>query len=147
MRWMQADHAGEEPEAPVSVRRTPRRALISLTPLIDVVFILLVFFMLASSFHEWRHLRLDPPAAGTLSAASDTSPLIVDLRPDGLRLDGAPITRERLLSTVGERLGRQSDQRIVIRSHAGVVVQDVVSLLDRLKGQGARHISLADGKA
>ena len=38
-----------------------RRNLISLTPLIDVVFILLVFFMLASSFLDWRSITLDPP--------------------------------------------------------------------------------------
>ncbi len=38
-----------------------RRALISLTPLIDVVFILLVFFMLPSSFLDWRAIDLDPP--------------------------------------------------------------------------------------
>ena len=40
-----------------------KRPLISLTPLIDVVFILLVFFMLASSFLDWRSIDLSTPAA------------------------------------------------------------------------------------
>ena len=35
-----------------------RRALISLTPLIDMVFILMVFFMLASSFQTWRAIAV-----------------------------------------------------------------------------------------
>ena len=38
-----------------------RKAVISLTPLIDVVFILLVFFMLSSSFLDWRHQPLGHP--------------------------------------------------------------------------------------
>ena len=48
-------------------RASRRRALIGLTPLIDVVFILLVFFMLASSFLDWRAIDLTAPARGLVS--------------------------------------------------------------------------------
>jgi biopolymer transport protein ExbD len=39
----------------------PHRRLISLTPLIDVVFILLVFFMLASSLIKWQAVEMGEP--------------------------------------------------------------------------------------
>jgi biopolymer transport protein ExbD len=42
-----------------------KRSLISLTPLIDVVFILLIFFMLASSFLEWQYIQLSVAASDT----------------------------------------------------------------------------------
>ncbi|MEM6945656.1 MAG: biopolymer transporter ExbD, partial [Pseudomonadota bacterium] len=43
---------------PPRLANRPRKRLrISITPLIDVVFILLVFFMLASSFLDWRSIR------------------------------------------------------------------------------------------
>jgi biopolymer transport protein ExbD len=41
----------------LAAKQPPRRAVVSLTPLIDVVFILLVFFMLASSFVKWRAIH------------------------------------------------------------------------------------------
>ena len=46
-----------------------RRRLIGLAPLIDVVFILLLFFMLTTNFTRWRELPFDLPAA-----ASELSP-------------------------------------------------------------------------
>ena len=49
-----------------------RRPLISLTPLIDVVFILLVFFMLASSFLDWRSIDLNAPAQAAAMANNRT---------------------------------------------------------------------------
>ena len=56
-----------------------RRRLISLTPLIDVVFILLIFFMLASSFLDWRAIGLDAPADATAGAAGELDRLQSDL--------------------------------------------------------------------
>ncbi|OOC09384.1 ExbD/TolR family protein, partial [Thioalkalivibrio halophilus] len=51
---------GDPAEQPtLDTGRPRRRNLISLTPLIDVVFILLVFFMLASSFLDWRAVELE----------------------------------------------------------------------------------------
>ena len=50
------------PSWPIAKPRR-RRSPISLTPLIDVVFILLVFFMLASSFLDWRSITLAAPSA------------------------------------------------------------------------------------
>ncbi|MBO8087018.1 MAG: biopolymer transporter ExbD, partial [Marichromatium sp.] len=47
----------------LDLARRVRRNPISLTPLIDVVFILLLFFMLASHFDQWRALALDARGA------------------------------------------------------------------------------------
>src|SRR3546814_18552679 len=70
-----------------------RRRLISLTPLIDVVFILLVFFMLASSFVDWRAIVLDTPAAATRAGASEGA-LLVRVGRDRIDFAGAPTDLE-----------------------------------------------------
>jgi len=67
-----------------------RKTIISLTPLIDVVFILLVFFMLASSFMDWRTLSLDTRAARAPAAASEATPFVVQIRGETLALNGTP---------------------------------------------------------
>ncbi len=124
-------------------RRARRRTPISLTPLIDIIFILLVFFMLASSFHDWRRIRLDPPAPAATSPSGAGETMLVAIRPDGLRLAGRPIGRAALLDRVAVRLARHPAQAVVIRPARGVVVQDVVGLLDALAARGVRRLSLS----
>ena len=122
-------------------RRHRRRPLISLTPLIDVVFILLVFFMLASSFLDWRSIDLDAPGR-TGAAASLSGALLVEVRPDGLRLSGQPITLDALTERVDDLLNRRPEQRVLVRPMAGVSLQEVVAVLDRLSAAGVDDLSL-----
>ncbi|HET7410841.1 MAG TPA: biopolymer transporter ExbD, partial [Paracoccaceae bacterium] len=123
-------------------RAEPRRAQIGLTPLIDVVFILLVFFMLASSFLDWRSIQV---AGGTTGAARPglEGALLVEIREDGLRLSGETMTPDALSLRVEARIGKRPDQRIVVRPGAGVDVQRTVAVLDRLTAAGARDVTLA----
>lgn len=122
-----------------------RRAQIGLTPLIDVVFILLVFFMLASSFMDWRSIRV---AGGTTGAASNglQGAVLVDLRADGLRLSGEAVTPDELSRRMAERVAERPDQRVVLRPGAGVDVQRTVAVLDRLDAAGVRDVTLAGGR-
>lgn len=130
--------------APASLanRPRPRRALVSLTPLIDVVFILLVFFMLASSFSNWRSIELNTPVhAGGRSTIGQA--LLVEVRQDGLRLAGVPVARAALASRVKERLGQQPDLRVLVRLADGVVLQEAITVFDRLTAAGIKDLSLA----
>lgn len=122
-----------------------RRAQIGLTPLIDVVFILLVFFMLASSFLDWRSIEV---AAGNTGAARPglEGALLVEIREDGLRLSGQMVTPDDLSQRVEARLAERPDQRLVVRPGAGVDVQYTVSVLDRLTAAGARDVTLAEAR-
>ncbi|WP_440996303.1 ExbD/TolR family protein [Arhodomonas sp. SL1] len=130
------------PLAASAARR--RRPLVSLTPLIDVVFILLVFFMLASSFLDWRAIDLSAPrqagAAGSLEGA-----LLVEVRPEGLRLGGAPVSGEALVARVEARLAEAPDTRVLVRPARGVTLQEAVDVLDRLAGTGVRDLSMIGG--
>ena len=122
-------------------RRRGRRPLISLTPLIDVVFILLVFFMLASSFLDWRSIDLTAPSPTVAGSATEGS-LLVEVRADGVRLSGAPVSLDELAARVGERLVLDADQRVLVRPAAGVPLQEVVAVLDRLADAGVVDLSL-----
>jgi len=122
-----------------------RRSVISLTPLIDVVFILLIFFMLASSFMEWRALDLGTPVQ-TTSAGSSEGALLVELRAGEtgtlLRLAGETLSPEELEARLLTRLERQPDQKVLLRARSGVALQETVSLLDRLDRLGVQELAL-----
>lgn len=127
----------------LAVRRTRRRAVIGLTPLIDVVFILLVFFMLASSFADWRAIVLAAPSAGEAGAASSVEgALLVEVRPDGLRFAGESLPMSAIAARVTARLEAAPDTPVLVKPAAGVTLQNAVAVLDRLAGAGAVNLSL-----
>lgn len=118
-----------------------RRRRIGIAPLIDVVFILLLFFMLTTNFTRWRQWPMTVHAEATAARADDVR--ILRLRADGLLRHGgrafAGEHREALRAFVREA----PTDRYVIDA-AGVSTQALVDWLDRLKQAGAGHLSLAE---
>lgn len=129
----------------LSARTDRRRALISLTPLIDVVFILLVFFMLASSFLDWRAIDLSPPVKAGGGAPLEGS-LLIDIRADTLRLAGEAMDLEVLTVRVGGLTAGKPDRPVILRPAADVSLQRTVEVLDRLKAAGVTGMSLIRGR-
>ncbi|MEM1429099.1 MAG: biopolymer transporter ExbD [Pseudomonadota bacterium] len=113
-------------------RRRPRRP--SLTPMIDVVFLLLVFFMLAARFGVDAVLPLT--LAGTSGEARyEGPPRVVDVLPEDLRLNGAAIP-EATLSDALSALMQTPDDVIVVRAADGAVLQRVVDTMRALRTAG-----------
>ena len=129
---------------PPALKRGRRRALISLTPLIDVVFILLIFFMLASSYLDWRAIDLNSPAKAATGASAEGA-LLVEIQSDGLRLAAEELSLDALALRVAARLREKPNQRVLIKPADGVSVQSTVDVLDRLKAAGAANMSLMRG--
>jgi biopolymer transport protein ExbD len=118
-----------------------RRSPISLTPLIDVVFILLIFFMLVSNFMEWRAISLDAPG-GAATRPSIEGALLVELKPGRLRLSGITIGMKDLASKITAVLHDKPNQRVVVETAPGVNMQAAVDVLDILSAAGVRNLSL-----
>lgn len=130
------------PERPMlDTSRPRRRNLISLTPLIDVVFILLVFFMLASSFLQWRAVQLDAPAEAG-GAGSMEGAMLVEIRSDGLRMAGETIEEAELRERIGARVREDDGTRVLVMPAPGVSMQETVNVLEGLADAGARNLSV-----
>jgi biopolymer transport protein ExbD len=118
--------------------RRPRRP--NLTPMIDVVFLLLVFFMLASRFGVDRALPLS--VAGQAGGYSGP-PRLVELRPEGITLNGIAVAPEDLPAALA-RLGAGPEEAIILRARDGIALQALVTLMDGLAQDGYRRIVLVD---
>ena len=129
------------PPSLLDARRQRRRAAISLTPLIDVVFILLVFFMLASSFLDWRAIALDAPGRAGGGPAMEGA-LLVEVRRDGLRLSGEPVSLQSLEARAATAVAERAGQKVLVRPDEGVPLQQTVRVLDRLTAAGVTQLSL-----
>lgn len=112
----------------------PRRRPISLTPLIDVVFILLMFFMLTSTFTRWKAVDLRLPIAS--SDASPKKPQALLLHTDGsLSLRGRSF--QLLDSNVEAALSVLDSARpVVVFPESGTRVQTIISTFERLTAAG-----------
>lgn len=124
--------------------RARRRSLISLTPLIDVVFILLVFFMLASSFADWRAIDLTQPVTGG-GGEPMTGAILVDIRSDGVRMSGLPVSAAEMQAQAADHLERSPDRLFIVRPAEGVPLQRAISVMDTLNAAGVTRLSLTAG--
>ncbi|NCA72349.1 MAG: biopolymer transporter ExbD [Sphingobacteriia bacterium] len=117
---------------------------LSLTPLIDVVFILLLFFLLASHFDRWRTLRLDTATVTTGEQDADRSAVLrVRLHADGtLLIDGVALDPNRLQHTLEDHRARLPDISVVLEAEAEVRLQPLVGLIDTVTAAGIRELSL-----
>lgn len=113
---------------------------ISLTPLIDVVFILLLFFMLSSSFVSYRNIDMPLPDASTESAASL---LVVDIEAGGssVRINGESVAIDSL-SALSRVISGQGDAVYLVNTGEGVTTQTLVRVMDALKKAGVANVSI-----
>lgn len=119
-------------------RRPPRRW--SLTPMIDVVFLLLVFFMLAAQFGTEKALPLG--AAGSGGGEYRGAPRLIDLGATGLRLNGRPVAAEALVAELVP-LMPDADAIVILRPEPGVPLERAVQIVDLLRAAGIRRVIMA----
>lgn len=117
----------------------PRRRP-NLTPMIDVIFLLLVFFMLASRFGTDRALPLSATGVG---GAYSGPPRLVELSPSGLLLNGRPIAPDALASALAPLMQGPQDI-IILRPRDGADLQSLVTVMDILSTAGFTRLVLVE---
>jgi biopolymer transport protein ExbD len=113
----------------MSVLRETRRRRISMTSLVDVIFLLLLFFMLTSTFTRFSEVEL--AAGGAPGATAEARPHFLQLGPERATLDGAPVA----LADLGAALPPGDGPRPVLVALRGeVTAQRLTDLLVVLRG-------------
>lgn len=120
---------------------------LNVTSLVDVLFLLLIFFTLTSTFKRAGELDLQLPestTAGPASAASpDQQPLTLVLTGQGtLLVDGAPATFETLLPRLRAVREQEPAKQVVIEAERDVDHGEVVRLLDAVRTAGFTGVGI-----
>jgi biopolymer transport protein ExbD len=130
----------------ITIKRSGVIANLSLTPLIDVVFLLLIFFLVTSQFEEEeRRLNIVLPSATSASPmVHRPREIVVDVDADGnVYLRGQPTTLvelEKLL--VAAVVENASNQSVIIRADGSASFQPVVSVMDLCNRAGVTDYSV-----
>ena len=124
---------------------------VNLTPLIDVVFLLLIFFMVSTTFDKHAKLKVSLPEASTKATQQQSEPLILSIDAKGnyfinerqvinQKLD---TLKQALRKTLAEKDITAGDAALVLRADANTPHQSVVRAMDAASQLGLTKLSIA----
>jgi biopolymer transport protein ExbD len=124
--------------------RKRKRPSITITSLIDVVFLLLVFFMVSTTFAEHPGIKLELPTAGS-AEPSKLGPLTLTIDSEGRMFLNDERVREDELRDRLKAAAKKPDATLILRADKAVPYGYVVSAMDISRQSGIRRIiSLTD---
>ncbi len=127
--------------------RSQRRQSIApdLTPLIDVVFILLIFFMVTTVFKkEQLALELNLPTSQAVKLEVEPKDISIELSVDTLAINGQKIVFDELEARL--QVIKEKTKTIILRIDKDVPYSQIVLVLDDLQKQDLNNISLVTDK-
>lgn len=121
---------------------TEEQTDIDLAPLLDVVFILLIFFIVTSVFIRESGVEIDKPSAVTAQKKADSIIIIAITSNNEVVYGGQSIGLNGVRKTVTTEL-RRSDKPVVIQSDKSVSTDMLVKVIDQIKLGGATDVSIS----
>lgn len=112
---------------------------VNITSMIDVIFILLIFFMVSTQFKR-NSLPLDLPRSE--SASQQESVLVLSVTDTAMELDGSLLSMDELEPRLTERHSQNPDLTLSLECHKSVEFQRVVDVLTRIQAAGISRIGI-----
>ncbi len=123
-------------------KRRPVEASLNVAPLVDIVFLLLIFFLLTSAFiHPGLELTLPEARPAEAQEAEEN---VVQITKEGeIYLNAEPVSEEQLRERLQESLAADPDKVIVIKADEKLEFGLFVSVMDISREAGARNLTIS----
>ena len=116
------------------------KPVINITSLVDVIFLLLLFFMVTSSFVEQPNIKLELPSTKH-SEVSKIENIVLTIARDGqLFLQDKPVVKETLEKELRRVILDTGDEVLVLKADKFVPYGVVIDIMDAVKGAGFKKI-------
>ena len=120
---------------------------ISLTPIIDVVFILLIFFMLATNFQSFNKTEIEISNEAASVSQSDKKIFLIEFNKDSeFKLNGTIASLDSIKSDIISSKNNGDDLVVITKPLKGADVQLVLSVLANLKSSNIENVTLGISK-
>lgn len=116
---------------------------VDISPLIDMVFILLIFFMVSTTFVKDMKLDLERPGASSAGAASSKSIRVYIDNQSRVYIDGQPTRVWVLQSKVRELLKAGGSSSVLVVTDKGVPAERLIEVVDNCRLAGAKDVGVA----
>jgi len=128
----------------IRFKRKTLKPQFSLTPLIDMVFLLLIFFLLTANFLREEGVSVRLPYAKTGTITQKTEELTVYLTANGkIFLEKKPLTLEQLYQIFCHKIEKTKHLMVTIKADKATPIEWVVRVMDRARLAGVRKIFIA----
>lgn len=115
---------------------------INISPLIDIVFILLIFFMVSATFVKDYDLQINRPKASS-STASSSKAIRVHIDASGdVYIDGQPVRTWVVQNYVREKLGNSGETTVLVVADEGVAAGKLIEVVDQCRMAGAGNVGV-----
>ncbi|GAL03247.1 ExbD/TolR family protein [Photobacterium aphoticum] len=121
-------------------------AQVDLTSMLDIVFIMLIFFIVTSSFVRESGVEVNRPQASNVVSQKDAGIFIAVTSGNDIYIDKRVVDVERVQATLEHMLLEQPDASLVIQADEHAYNGTVVKVMDAAKGAGVKSIALAAEK-
>ena len=115
---------------------------INLTPMLDVVFIMLIFFIVTANFIKEPGLEINRPDPDTAETQENAAILIV-IENDEIYMDGRRIDVRQVKANVVKMLADNPKGSVVIQADEKAVADTIIKVMDGAREAGVSAISLA----
>lgn len=116
------------------------RSIINLTPMVDMLFLILLFFLVTSSFTEQPNIKLELPSTKYTSTSKLEERVLMISRDEKLFFQNEPVERKDLILVLKNAFSKQDDKTLVLRADKNVMYGTVVDIMDAAKGAGLKRI-------
>lgn len=115
---------------------------INVTPLVDVVLVLLIIFMVTANFIVRETVEVDLPKAANAGQTMQGLVNVVLDKEGALYFDGQPVSEAELDGKVKAALAKDAETRAIISADQSLPYGRVMHLIDRVKGMGIARFAL-----
>ena len=116
------------------------KSVINLTSMVDMLFLILLFFLVTSSFIEQPNIKLELPST-RYASTSKLEERTLTISQDGkLFFQNEPVKRKKRIFVLKNAFLKQDDKTLVLRADKNVPYGAVVDIMDAAKGAGLRRI-------
>ncbi|MBN2896945.1 MAG: biopolymer transporter ExbD [Campylobacterales bacterium] len=119
---------------------------VDVSPLIDMVFILLIFFMVTTTFTKEMKLDLERPAAASASLASAKVIRVYIDNTSEIYVDNQPIKIWALQSKLRELLRTSSEKSVLVVTDTNIPVDNLINVIDECRMSGAKDVAVSTTK-
>lgn len=118
-------------------------ASIDMTPMLDVVFIMLIFFIVTSSFIKEAGITISKPEAETAVRKDLTSMLIAINKANEIWIDRRKIDRDAVKPVITQLYAENPKGTIVVQADRDSNAETVMFVMDAARGAGVNDIAVA----
>ncbi len=120
--------------------KTKRKVALSLTPLIDVLFILIIFFTISSTFLEQPGIELKLPKAESSEVHTAQKVIVYIDKDENIFLNNTIVSEKNLAVEVEKLIQAQTDKSVILRADGAVRHGLIIKVMDNLRNKGIYKI-------